>query len=79
MDKTTKFFMWILGTMAILNVIADLWFRISISGATGAPWYVWGAVIGTMMLVVLALIAQKFLMGAQKKQAEATNVGSKNT
>ena len=53
MSLKLKILLGLLGAAAVFNAAADLWFRVAISGATGAPWYVW-APVG---LTVVALIS----------------------
>ncbi|MFH1689721.1 MAG: hypothetical protein ABIE42_05720 [Candidatus Eisenbacteria bacterium] len=50
-----KTLLWLLGAAGGLNLIADLWFRTSVSAATSAPWWVWAPVVGTIVLVLVTV------------------------
>jgi len=54
--RTAKLALWALGAAAVLNSAADLWFRVSISAASHAPWYVWAPVGLTLLVVAAGLI-----------------------
>lgn len=72
MSRSLKAVLWVLGSAAVLNVIADLWFRLSISGATRAPWYVWAPVYGTIAIAALTLGGQA-LFRRWSARTEATD------
>ena len=54
MSLKLKILLGLLGAAAVLNGAADLWFRLAISSATGAPWYVWMAVGLTVFALITA-------------------------
>ena len=70
MNLKTKILLWILGSIAILNTIADLWFRISISKEINASWYVWIAVIATLILVITGIFGARYIQKIMRKENE---------
>ena len=49
-----KLVLWFLGSIAVLNSVADIWFRIAVGTYTKAIW-VNVAVAGTLILTIITL------------------------
>lgn len=56
MTLRMKLLLGFLAAAAVLNGVADLWFRLGITTATGSPWYVWAPVALTAILVVGTIV-----------------------
>ena len=71
MSKNVKVLLWVLGSAAVLNVAADIWFRLAVSTSTKAPWYVWAPVVGTVVVELLTLLGQVVFKKMQQRTAPA--------